>query len=340
MKAMLLEEYGMEYCFVERDIPTPAPGPGEVLIRVAGSSFNPVDNKIATSGDLLSFAPVLPAVLGMDVSGEVADTGEGAVRFRPGDQVMGCIGGLAGLSGALAEYVVADERLLAPVSDCMELTEAACLPLVAITAWLGLFGKASVTRGQALLVHGGAGGVGHMAVQLGVHVGAEVFATVSTPEKAAVVKALGGTPIYYRDTTVDEYVGAFTGGRGFDVVFDTVGGTVLDQSFAAARTGGQVVSTVTRSSHDLSPLHAKSLSLHVVFMLLPMLSGEGRELHGEILTNMSGLVDEDALAVLVDDNQFDFLEIAEAHRYWEQGRALGKISLSAGTWRQAADASA
>lgn len=336
MKAMLLEEYGAKYRFAEHDIEKPAPGPGEVLIRVAGSSFNPIDNKIATLGNLLSFAPPLPALLGMDVSGEVVETC-GRSRFRAGDRVMGCAGGLDGLPGALAEYMVADERLLAPAPACMDLADAACLPLVSITAWLGLFDKASLSRGQTLLVHGGAGGVGHMAVQLGVHAGAEVYATVSTEEKGAVVEALGGTPIHYREARVEEYVDGFTGGRGFDAVFDTVGGIVLDQSFAAARTGGQVISTATRSSHDLSMLHAKSLSLHVVFMLLPVLTGEGRELHGEILANVSGLVDEDGLAVLVDDRCFDFQDVAEAHRYWEQGNASGKISLVPEEWRKAAD---
>lgn len=332
MKAMLLAEYGAEYQFSEHDIDTPVPGPGEVLIRVAGSSFNPIDNKIATLGNLLSFAPPLPAVLGMDVSGEVAKAGPGS-RFRPGDAVMGCAGGLDGLPGALAEYMVADERLLAPAPARMDLAEAACLPLVSITAWLGLFDKASLGTGQTLLVHGGAGGVGHMAVQMGVNAGAEVFATVSSDEKGAVVEALGGTPVYYRENTVEDYVDAYTGGRGFDVVYDTVGGTVLDQSFAAARPGGQVVSTVTRSSHDLSLLHAKSLSLHVVFTLLPMLTGERRSLLGEILANVSGLVDEDRLAVLMDDRRFDFREAAEVHRYWEKGGAKGKISLVPAVWK-------
>ena len=339
MKAMLLEEYGANLVFAEHDMEKPVPGSGEVLIRVAGSSFNPIDNKIATLGDLLSFAPALPALLGMDVSGEVVETGPGVSRFGPGDRVMGCAGGLSDQPGALAEYMVADERLLAAAPECMDLVDAASLPLVSITAWLGLFDKASVKRGQTLLVHGGAGGVGHMAVQLGVHAGAEVFATVSTADKAAVVEALGGTPILYRETKVEEYVDAFAGGKGFDVVFDTVGGTVLDQSFAAARTGGQVVSTATRSSHDLSLMHAKSLSLHVIFMLLPLFTGEGRELHGEILNNVSRLVDEDALAVLLDERRFDFREIGDAHRYWESGMASGKISLAPSVWRETSEAS-
>lgn len=330
MKAMLLKEFGSEYAFVERDIPVPEPGPGEVLIRVAATSFNPIDNKIATLGEGLAFAPELPALLGMDVSGTVEALGAGASRFRVGEQVYGCAGGVKGVPGALAEYMVADEKLLALAPRCMDLADAATLPLVSITAWLGLFAKAELKRGQRLLVHAGAGGVGHMAVQLGVHAGAEVYATVSTPDKTDVVEALGAVPIDYKTRDVHEYVDEFTRGEGFDVVFDTVGGVTLDRSFTAARIGGQVVSTVTRSTHDLSPLHAKSLSLHVVFMLLPLITGQGRSLHGEILSNLSGLIDEDALAVLIDDQRFDFREIEAAHRYWQRGAALGKIRLNVG----------
>ena len=328
MKAMQLERYGADYAFVERDVPRPEPGPGQVLIRVAGTSLNPIDNKIVTLGDALAFAPGLPAVLGMDVAGTVEGLGQGVSRFRTGDRVFGCAGGVKGLPGALAEYMVADQRLLAHAPECMDLADAATMPLVTITAWLALFGKASVSRGQRLLVHGGAGGVGHMAVQLGVHIGAEVFATVSSPDKASVVETLGGTPIDYKMMDVEEYVEAQTGGVGFDAVFDTVGGVTLDRSFTAARIGGQVVSTSTRSTHDLSPLHAKSLSLHVVFMLLPMITGTGRSLHGEILSNMAALVDEDALAVLIDERRFDYRDIGEAHRYWEKGQSLGKISVT------------
>lgn len=327
MKAMLLEKFGDEYLFVQREIERPKPAPGEVLIKVAGSSLNPIDNKIVTLGDQLGFAPKLPAVLGMDVSGVVEEVGSGMPRFYPGDRVFGCAGGLGSIPGALAEYMLVDERLIAPAPMHMDLADAASLPLVSITAWLALFAKASLKEGQTLLVHGGAGGVGHIAVQLGVHAGATVFATVSSDHKAAVVDALGGTPINYREMDVDQYVAHATGGEGFDVVFDTVGGATLDASFQAAAIGGQVVSTVTRSTHDLSLLHAKSLSLHVVFMLLPMITGQGRGLHGNILSEIAELVDNDSLAVLLDEMRFDFTEIAEAHRYWAGGEALGKIAI-------------
>ena len=328
MKAMLLEEYGAQYAFVEHDIPMPEPEPDEVLIRVAGTSLNPIDNKIATLGGALAFAPELPALLGADVSGTVEAVGAEVTRFKAGERVFGCAGGIKGMPGSLAEYMVADERLLAHAPKCMDLADAGAIPLVATTAWLGLFDKAGLKAGERLLVNGGTGGVGHMAVQLGVHAGAEVFATVSSPDKGAVVEALGGTPIDYRETAVDDYVREYASGEGFDVVFDTVGGPVLDNSFKAARTGGRVVSTNTRSSHDLSPLHAGGLSLHVVFMLLPLLKGRGRARHGEILEKVAALVDDDALAVLLDACRFDFRDIAQAHRYWEGGRALGKIGVA------------
>lgn len=327
MKAMLLESYGEDLSFVERDVKRPVPGPGEVLIKVAGSSLNPIDNKIVTLGDQLGFAPSLPAILGMDVSGVVEEVGGGMSRFYPGDRVFGCAGGLGDIPGALAEYMVVDERLIAHAPVQMDLVDAAALPLVSITAWLGLFGKANLSEGQTLLVHGGAGGVGHMAVQLGVHAQAEVFATVSSETKAAVVEAMGGIPINYREVSREKYVAAATEGEGFDVVFDTIGGAVLDDSFEAAALGGQVISTVTRSTHDLSTLHAKSLSLHVVFMLLPMITGHNRGMYGKILTEIAQLVDEDKLAVLLDEERFDFSRIADAHTYWASGKALGKISI-------------
>lgn len=325
MKAMLLENYGDDYNFVQHEIPRPDPKPGQVLIRVLGSSFNPIDNKIATLGEQLAFAPKLPAVLGMDVAGVVEEVGSGMSRFEPGDKVFGCAGGLGNMPGALAEFMVADERLIAPAPRTMDLADAAALPLVSITAWIGLFGKARIEPGETLLVHGGAGGVGHMAVQIGVFGGAKVYATVSDDVKAMVVENLGATPINYKETSVTQYVSDYTYGDGFDVVFDTIGGDNLDQSFRAAILEGDVVTTVARSSHDLSLMHSRSLSLHVIFMLLPLITGEGRSVYSTILNQVASLVDKDKLAVLLDEQRFDYTDIADAHRYWARGESLGKI---------------
>ena len=330
MKAMLLERFGDDYAFAAHEVDRPEPRHGEVLIKVAGSSLNPIDNKIATLGGKLGFAPELPAVLGMDVSGTVEDIGHSMSRFQPGDRVFGCAGGLKGLPGSLAEYMVADERLLAHAPQEMDLADAGTLPLVSITAWLALFQRAQIKPCRTLLVHGGAGGVGHIAVQLGVHAGAKVVATVSSEDKAAVVESLGAASVNYRETSVADYVAEHTDGEGFDVVFDTVGGPCLDASFKAAAIGGQVVSTVTRSSHDLSTMHAKGLSLHVVFMLLPLITGDGLPLYGKILQEIAGMIDDETLAVLIDEKTFDYTEIADAHRYWASGQAMGKIGVIVG----------
>lgn len=327
MQAMMLRSFGDQYDFVLLETPQPVPGPGEVLIRVAGSSFNPIDNKIATLGRELGVAPELPAIPGMDVSGVVVEAGCGFSRFLPGDAVYGCAGGLGSMPGALAEYMVVDERLIARAPENMELADAACLPLVSITAWLGLFVKAGIVPGERVLVQGGTGGVGHIVTQLAVEMGAEVHVTVSSDTKAMIVESLGATPVNYRDTDLVEYSRSVTDGDGFDVIYDTVGGANLDVSFQLAGIGGHVVTTVSRSTNDLGPMHARSLSLHVVFMLLPLITGQGRWQYGDILREIAALVEADKLAVLLDESRFHFTEIAEAHRYWAAGQATGKIAI-------------
>src|SRR5262249_45265696 len=155
----------------------------------------------------------------------------GVADFKVGDEVYGMAGGVGGLQGSLAEFLAADARLLAPKPKNLGMRDAAALPLIFITAWEGLVDRADVCGGHKVLVHGGAGGVGHIAVQLASAFGAEVFATGSLKDKA-YVERLGATFID-RVTPVEDYVAAHTASRGFDLIFDTVGGTVLDASFSA-----------------------------------------------------------------------------------------------------------
>src|SRR6185436_3116993 len=164
----------------------------------------------------------------------------------------------------------------------VSMREAAALPLIAITAWEGLVDRAKVTSGQIVLVHGGAGGVGHIAVQLAKAQGAKVFATAREKD-AEYIQSLGATPIDFEHIEVADYVNHHTSGRGFDVVYDTVGGKTLDASFAAVRRFGHVVSALGWGSHALAPLSFKAASYSGVFTLLPLLTGEGREHHGDIM---------------------------------------------------------
>jgi NADPH:quinone reductase len=202
--------------------------------------------------------------------------------------------------------------------------EAAALPLIVITAWEGLVDRAKVQAGQNVLVHGGAGGVGHVAVQLARALGAEVFATGSA-RSAAYIKELGAIPIDYTRETVEDYVARYTGGRGFDVIYDTVGGATLDASFNAVKRFGHVVSALGWGTHALAPLSFRAASYSGVFTLLPLLSGEGRAHHGHILREAARLVEAGQLRPRLDPRRFGLGNVADAHAAVETQSAEGKI---------------
>ena len=182
---------------------------------------------------------------------------------------------------------------------------------------------------QKVLIYGGTGGVGHLAVQLAKCLGAEVYATASNQEKRAIALALGAdATIDYQQTPIEEFVARHTDGQGFDLVFDTVGNDNLQNSFKAAKLNGTVVSTVSLSRQDLTLLHAKGLTLHLVYMLIPLLSGINRSSHHQILTALADLIDNDKLRPLIDRRTFTFEEVAMAHAYLESGTAIGKVILN------------
>ena len=260
----------------------------------------------------------------MDFAGTVEAVGEGVTAFAPGDEVYGCAGGLADLQGALAEYMTADARLIARKPKTVSMRAAAALPLVGITAYEGLQ-RANVQAGQKVLVHGGAGGVGHVAVQIAKHLGADVYATGTGDAQIAVIEGYGATAIDFRAETVAEYVEKHTGGEGFDVIFDSVGGANLTNSFDAAALNGHVATTVFLVELDLTPAHFKGLSLHVVFMLIPMLHDHKREQHGAILAKLSEIVDAGALHPLLDDTRFALADVGKAYDRLTSGQAIGKV---------------
>jgi len=324
MKAMQLQAYGANADFVMNDIPTPSATPGHVVVRVAASSVNTVDTMIRQMGKDLPLSPDLPAVLGMDFAGTVESVGEGVTDFAPGDEVYGCAGGLADLQGTLAEFMLADANLIAHKPKSLSMREAAALPLVGITAYEGLQ-RALVTSGQKVLVHGGTGGVGHVAVQLAKHLGAEVYATISSDERKPLIASYGATPINYTENNVADYVAQHTDGAGFDVVYDSVGGENMTNSFEAAALNGQVVTTVSLVELDLTPAHFKGLSVHVVFMLIPMLYNHRRADHGSILGKLAEIADAGQLKPLLDETTFGLADVAKAHDRLSSGKAIGKV---------------
>lgn len=327
MKAMIVNAYGNTDVFEAAEIDKPDVKAGHILVKVAATSVNTVDTMIRSMGKELPLSPELPAVLGMDFVGTVEAVGDGLTVFKVGDEVYGCAGGLAELQGTLAEFILADAKLVAHKPKSFSMREAAALPLVGITAYEGLM-RAGVRSGQKVLVHGGAGGVGHVALQLAKHIGADVYATIGREEHEALIKQLGATPINYRTETVSDYVNTYTEGAGFDVVFDSVGGANMLNSFEAAALNGQIATTVSMLELDLTLAHFKGLSLHVVFMLIPMLHNFKREAHGKILAEISKIAESGQLTVILDKPEFSLEDIGKAHDRLASGQATGKVVVS------------
>ncbi len=324
MKAMLLNTYGENAVFEATDIAKPAVKAGHVLVKIAASSVNTVDTMIRTMGADLPLSPATPALLGMDFAGTVEAVGEGVTTFAVGDEVYGCAGGLADLPGTLADYIVADANLMARKPANLSLREAAALPLVAITAYEGLQ-RAGIKPGQKVLVHGGSGGVGHVAIQLAKHFGADVYSTGGGERQLALIERLGATPINYKTESVESYVAKHTGGSGFDIVFDSVGGANMINSFNAAALNGHVASTVAMVELDLSVAHFKGLSLHVVFMLIPMLHQVRRAEHAAILQALAKISESGDLTPVLDENRYSLDQATAAYARLQGGQGMGKV---------------
>jgi NADPH2:quinone reductase len=325
MQALILdrENAAFRLASVER----PSPGFGQVLVKVMASGVNPLDIKIR-SGSAAHAKHPLPAILGMDLAGMIEELGPGVTTFKVGDQVFGLTGGVGGLQGSLAEFAAVDADLLALKPIHLSMRDAAAMPLVFITAWEGLVDRAQVQARQKVLVQG-AGGVGLIAIQIARAFGADVFATGSAG-KQHLIEQLGATAIDRHRSPVEEYVSDHTAGRGFDVVYDTVGGEALDASFKAVRRFGHVVSSLGWGKHELAPLSFRAASYSGVFTLLPILTGEGRVHHGEILREATRLVDAGQIKPMLDPRAFNFDTIADAYLTVERRTATGKVVVDIG----------
>ena len=322
MKALVLKEFNAPLQLMELD--KPVAQRGEVLVKIMASGVNPLDIKIM-AGQAAHAKAKLPAILGIDMAGVVEAVGEGVIGFKPGDEVYGMTGGIAGVQGSLAEYAAVDADLLAIKPQNMSMHEAAAIPLIFITAWEGLVDRANVREGQKVLVHGGAGGVGHIAVQIAVAKGAKVFTTVDA-SKADLVSGYGAIPIDYTRLSVEEYVKEYTNEEGFDIIFDTVGGTTLDASFKAAKQySGHVISILGWGTHSLAPLSFRGGTYSGVFTLYPLISGKGRKHHAEILGEATRLIEAGKIKVLLDPNKYTFETTEDAHLAIVNKKATGKV---------------
>jgi len=330
MKAILMTATGGAEVLQIADIPMPElPGPSRIRVRLHAAGVNPVDTKLRKGGTY--FPERMPAILGCDGAGVVERVGSEVTRFRPGDEVFFCNGGIGGEQGNYAEYTVIHEDYAAAKPRKLSMVEAAALPLVWITAWESLLDQAQLKAGESVLIHAAAGGVGHVAVQLAKSLGARVAVTVSGPDKASFVRGLGADKVI--DYKAEDFVAAaldWTGGRGVDVVFDTVGGDTFCRSFAAARVYGRVVTLLQTACEagDMKIARSRNQSIHYELMLTPMQLGmhQARINQRKMLEVATDLVETGKLKVEV--SRILPLEQAEgAHRLIEAGHMSGKVVL-------------
>ncbi|MBF2097356.1 MAG: zinc-dependent alcohol dehydrogenase family protein [Gloeomargaritaceae cyanobacterium C42_A2020_066] len=303
--------------------------PMEVLVALEAAGLNPIDTKLRQRGTF--YPEQMPAILGCDAAGRVVAVGSQVRDFQPGDAVYWCHGGLGQGGGSYAELQVLDARYLAPKPARLDFVQAAAVPLALITAWEALYDRARLTAGQTVLIHGGAGGVGHLAIQLAKLQGARVLTTVSSPEKGQWVQRLGADVVlYYRETDFVESVRYWTEGRGVDVALDTVGGQVFHATAQAVAHYGDLVTLLQPPAEGLGWEEARRRNLRIAFelMLTPQLANlEEALMHQtEILRTAGRLFDAGQLEIHVAQT-FPLSQAAAAHRLLGEGRTQGKLVL-------------
>ena len=335
MKAILMTAAGNADVLQLRDIPKPElPSPHHLLVKLAAAGVNPLDTKLRAKPAY--YPDKLPAILGCDGAGIVAETGSAVTRFKPGDAVYFCNGGLGGNlgdePGCYAEYTALHEEYCAAKPANLSLEDSAALPLVLLTAWESLVERASLQAGQTILIHAAAGGVGHVAVQLAHHLGAHIAVTVSDAKQAGLAHGLGAEKIInYREQDFVQETLDWTQGKGADVVLDTVGGETFLRSLNAVRIDGKVVSILATplGAADVQLARLRNLSLCYELMLTPQVL----KLHDErirqrkILEQGAQLVEAGKRGVLVS-HKLPLKNAAEAHRLIEAGGMTGKIILT------------
>lgn len=314
MYAIAMDDFGGRDQLKGREMPDPAAGPGEVVIRIRAAGVNPVDCKIR-KGLLQTRLPhQFPIIPGWDAAGEILETGEGACRFRPGDRVYAYCRKPVVQWGAYAERIALPESSVARMPEGVAFEAAAALPLAALTAWQSLFDAANLQRGQTVLIHAGAGGVGHFAVQLAREQGARVLSTAG-PSNLDFVRSLGA------DEVIDYRAGDFreavrrAAPDGVDVAFDTVGAAVQQASADVVRRGGVLVSIL--AFDDEASITARGIRPAYVFVRPDRVQLEcltERVESGRLIPHLERI--------------YPLGAAAEAHDRIESGHVRGKLVLS------------
>ncbi len=309
MRAVVLNEYGGPEVLALEEVPEPQPIPTEVQVRVEAAGVNPVDFKTRAGAGVAGVLGAPPVRIGWDASGVVSAIGGGVTRFRVGDEVFG-MPWFPRQAGAYAEYVTAPSRHFAAKPHALSHEEAAALPLAGLTAWQIVVETIQLEAGADLLIHGAAGGVGHLAVQVAKARGANVIATARA-EQASWLRELGADEVLdYRSERFEDLVG------DLDAVIDFPG-SYGERSLSVLRPGGMLVSVPSGVPEELLAKAKERGRRATGFLVEPDPVG---------LAGLTDLVEAGHLQVKVD-RVFDLGEAAEAHRQAEAGHAGGKLVL-------------
>lgn len=322
MRAMTITSFGGPEVLKLADLPEPTPGPYDMVVEVHASSLNPVDTKVRQGAGIYSTLP-LPLVPGYDVSGVVAGLGSKAEGFKVGDEVYASPN--LRRHGAHAEYVAVDARSAAPKPRSLDHVQAAALPLVTLTAWESLHERAGLRRGETALIQAGAGGVGHVAVQLARHHGCRVITTASQPQSIELCRQLGANIVIdYKAEDVVARVLAETSNAGCPVVFDTVGGAVFEQSMDCVALNGRLVAIVfTKTDQVFDKLFRRNATLHLEFMGVPTFFEVEPAKQGRLLREAAKLADAGVLKPHIHE-VIGLEDLPRAHAEQAQAHTRGK----------------
>ncbi|NJD77192.1 MAG: NADP-dependent oxidoreductase [Candidatus Methanoperedens sp.] len=309
MKAAQIKKYGgSEVVEINNNAPEPAVSEGHLLVEVHAAGVNPVDWKIR-EGYMAQMIPLkFPATLGGDFSGVVVEVGGGASGFKKGDEVYGQAGALRGGSGSFAEFVLSDIKVTARKPENINHVEAAALPLTGVSAWQALVDHIGLSRGKKILIHGGAGGIGTVAIQLAKHLGAYVAATVGAKDMQYARELGADEVIDYKNQSFDDIL------HNYEAVFDTVGGDTYEKSFKILKKGGIIVSMLEQPN----PLLMKQYGVNAI--------GQFTQVNSERLSKVAELAEKRVIKVHVD-KIFPLDQAREALEFLQTGHPRGKVVL-------------
>jgi alcohol dehydrogenase len=312
MKAAQMKGYGSsdEVIEINENVPAPNdPSAGKVLVKIKAAGINPIDWKIR-EGYMQQMIPLqFPSPLGLDFSGVIEKVGQGVSEFRQGDEVYGQASIMSGGSGAFAEMALANADAIAHKPKSLSPQEASGVPLVGVSAWLALVETIGLQKNQKILIHGGAGGIGSVAIQLAKHLGAYVATTVTANDKQ-FAKELGADEIIdYKTQTFEELI------RDYDAAFDTVGGETYSRSFKVLKRGGTIVSMLEQPNQELM----KQFGVKAIFQFT--------QVNRDRLTKLAQWVDQNNIRVNVDKT-FPLEEAGKALDYQRDVHPRGKVVLA------------